>query len=77
MYVYIKLILQNDNYYLYQFQSREQTGLLAYNAANQEVTLVQAMQGSNAMQHYFRARAAILREVSKGHIPQETCFASG
>ncbi|MDO9178500.1 MAG: hypothetical protein Q7U16_09235 [Agitococcus sp.] len=76
MYVTLKQVHHAGSIYLFEFECDSRIGIIELNMETQNVSLVRQMDGNTGSQNYFRARAAILRELKNGNIPTETCFAS-
>lgn len=77
MYVKITKLYQNQDIHTYKFECDSRQGLLQLNSTTDIIELIKPMNGVDGLQNYFRARTAILRELNKGVVPTETCFASG
>lgn len=76
MYVTVKQVDVKGDTYTYRFSRGSDHGLLELDASTKNITVLQAMDTADGTANFFRARAAILRELAEGVIPYETFFAS-
>lgn len=76
MYVTAKQVEKKGDTYIYMFSYGSEHGLLELDISTRNIKILKAMECRDGMQHFFRARAAILRDLKDGIIPEETFFAS-